>query len=244
MEEEKQIKTDCKGIWNEFLSFFDDKSKGKVNWRNRNYFYAGTILVVIINIFIFACVAKEPWDIANVGDSPTAWGEENILHFNITLSDFLSSFFHVNWQHVLLNMFCFLVAGIYLERKQGTVGLFLFVLFASYVSSIAWGANALSMYGVGFSGVNYFIYATIILDYIFSFQTYRKNETNIVLGAIVVALIYIAMCFNGGTATFSFSIIPYDLIHNSAHYTGFLAGLIIGIFTEVIKFTSRESVLK
>jgi len=177
-----------------------------------------------------------------VGDSPAAWGGESIFHFNVTLSDFLSSFFHANWQHVLLNMLCFFVAGIYLERKLGTLGLLLFIPFAAYVSSIAWGANALSLYAVGFSGVNYFIYATIILDYIFSFQKYRRNKTNIVLGAIVVALIYLAMCFNGGTTTFSFSIVPYDLMHNSGHYTGFLAGIIIGMFTEIIKFTSRKSI--
>ncbi len=200
------------------------------------------ILIVLINILIFAFVTKKPWDIAKVEDA--YWGHESIFHFNETFSSFLSSFFHSNWQHVLLNMLCFFVAGIYLERKKGTIGTVLFVLFAAYVSAIAEGANILSVYHVGFSCVNYFIYATIVLDYLFSFQKHRKNKINIILGSIVVALIYLAMCFNGGTTAFSFSIIPYDLMHNSGHYTGFLAGIIVGIFTEIVRFTSRKNILK
>ncbi len=33
-------------------------------------------------------------------------------------------------------------------------------------------------------------------------------------------------------------------MHNSGHYTGFLAGIIVGIFTEIVRFTSRKNILK
>jgi len=224
------------------LSFFNDKSKTNLKWWNRNYFYAGTILIVIINILIFAFVKKEPWEILGYKEGEGAW--TSIFYLKPTLSMFLSSFFHSNWQHVLFNMLCFFVAGIYLERKMGTFGLLGFVLFASYISALAIGANALNIYSVGYSGVNYFIYSTIIIDYILSFQKQRRNKTNIILGAILVCLIYLAMCFSGGTSKISFSFAPYDLIHNMGHYTSFVAGLIVGLFGETIKFSLKKCVLK
>jgi len=219
------------------MKFVDDKSKN-LHWWNRNYLFLGTILIVAINILIFAFVNKNPWDIVGIKNNESYWSD--IFYFKTTFSLFLSSFFHSNWQHVLLNMLCFFVAGIYLERKQGTFGIILYVLFSAYISAIAIGANSLSIYSVGFSGVNYFIYAIIIIDFLFSFQKHRRNKANIILGSFVVALIYLAMCFNGGTTEFSFSVLPYDLMHNMAHYTSFLAGIIIGLFTETIKLTSSK----
>ena len=233
-------KTAKKRNW--FLAFFDDKSKTNLKWWNRNYFYAGTILIVVINILIFAFVNKNPWDI--VGYKPNEGSWTSVFYLTPTLSLFLSSLFHSNWQHVLLNMLCFFVAGIYLERKFGTFGLLGFVLFAAYISAIAIGANDLSVYSVGYSGVNYFIYSTIILDYFFSFQKHRRNKTNTVLGAIVVALIYLAMCFSGGTEKFSFAFWPYDLAHNMAHYTSFIAGGVLALFVEAVRFASLSHALK
>ena len=233
-------KTAKKRNW--FLAFFDDKSKTNLKWWNRNYFYAGTILIVVINILIFAFVNKNPWDI--VGYKPNEGSWTSVFYLKPTLSLFLSSLFHSNWQHVLLNMLCFFVAGIYLERKFGTFGLLGFVLFAAYISAIAIGANDLSVYSVGYSGVNYFIYSTIILDYFFSFQKHRRNKTNTVLGAIVVALIYLAMCFSGGTEKFSFAFWPYDLAHNMAHYTSFIAGGVLALFVEAVRFASLSHALK
>lgn len=226
---------------NRFLAFFDDESKGNVTWWNRNYFYAGTILVVLINILIFAFVKEKPWDIVGVNNYGAHWGD--VFYFDTTICGFLSCFFHSNWQHVLLNMLCFFIAGLYLERKKGTLGLILFVIFTAYITAVAIQGNDLSVYSVGFSGANYFIYATIITDYIFSFQKHKKNKINIVLGGIELALIYLAMCFKGGTTSVSFAVYPYDLMHNMAHYTSFLAGIIVSLFVEITRFLTRKSIL-
>ena len=34
------------------MKFFDDKRKN-INWHNRNYFYIGTIIVIVLNILLF-----------------------------------------------------------------------------------------------------------------------------------------------------------------------------------------------
>lgn len=227
-----------------FREFLDDRSKGKVNWLNRNYFFLGTVLIVLLNILIHAYVHKKPWEILGI-DYHTSSHRSDVFFFGYTFCAFLDSFFHSNWQHTLLNMLCFFIAGIYLERKKGTFLFVLFVAFSSYISAIAMGTNALSIYHAGFSGVNYFIYAIIIFDYVFSFQKHRKNKINTVYGGIVVALIYVAMCFNGGTERVSFSfIIPYDLMYNDYHYSSFLAGIIIGAFTEIIKYFTQKTTLE
>ncbi len=228
-------------IFNTFLALFDDKSKGDVKWWNRNYFYVGTVLIVILNILIFAFVKESPWEIVPIEKKYGMWTSP--LYFDPTICGFLSAFFHLNWQHVLLNMLCFFVAGLYLERKMGTFGIILFVIFGAYIAEVAVQGNNLSVYSVGFSGVNYFIYATIIIDYIFSYQKYRRNKTNVILGSIEIALIYFAMCFNGGTESVSFKIYPYDLIHNMGHYASFLVGLVLGLFAEAIRFVTRKSIL-
>lgn len=226
---------------NKFLAFFDDESKGKITWWNRNYFYAGTILVVLINILIFAFVKERPWQIIEIDNYVAHWGD--VFYFDTTICGFLSAFFHSTWQHVLLNMLCFFVAGLYLERKKGTLGLILFIAFSAYIAEVAIQGNDLSVHSVGFSGVNYFIYATIIIDYIFSFQKHRKNKMNTILGSVEIALIYVAMCFSGGSTSVSFAVYPYDLLHNMGHYTSFLAGIIVGLFVEITKFLTRKSIM-
>lgn len=43
------------------------------------------------------------------------WGSFSVNNLFQTL---VNSYTHSNWQHTLLNMLCFLFAGIYLERKK------------------------------------------------------------------------------------------------------------------------------
>ena len=39
------------------MKFIDDKSKN-LKWYNRNYLYLGTLLIVVINIFVFAVIGN------------------------------------------------------------------------------------------------------------------------------------------------------------------------------------------
>lgn len=92
----------------------------------------------------------------------------------------------------------------------------------------------------GFSGVNYALYAFVIIDYIFYIFKKDKGKANVIYGAIVIGLIYLAMCYNGGTTGFGFNWYPYDLINNMGHYTGFLAGLIISLVINICKLQSKK----
>lgn len=98
-------------------------------------------------------------------------------------------------------------------------------------------SNNLSTGGIGFSGVNYGLYAILIIDYAFSFRKdkQRKNKLNLILGATILALIYLAMCYNGGTDSFGFEWYPYDFFNNMAHYSGFLAGLVLALAFNISK---------
>ena len=88
-------------------------------------------------------------------------------------------------------------------------------------------------YFYGYSGVNYALYAYVIIDYLFSLTKSRRNKTDLIFGGIVIALIYFAMCFSGGTSTVSFAPYPYDLLHNLGHGTGFFTGTIVALLVQI-----------
>ena len=64
------------------MKFFDDKSKN-VKWWNRNYFYAGTIVVVLVNILLFAFLGND-FESCIAPDNSGHWG--NGFYFIPTLS--------------------------------------------------------------------------------------------------------------------------------------------------------------
>ena len=220
------------------MKFFDDSSK-KTKWWNRNYFFAGTIVVIIINIILYAKCGNS-WEGGTVKiDDMGHWGD--VFYFNPTIMTFLNAFSHANWQHVLLNMLCFAIVGLYVERKIGTFGIVGFVVFSAYVCGVAVTANDLSVGWHGFSGVNYFLYAYVILDYVFSFRKSKRNLINTVLGASVIAVIYVAMCFCSGVSGFEFEFYPYDLMHNMGHYSAFLMGIAIGLFKNLLELITEHN---
>lgn len=216
--------------------WLDDKNK-KVTRLNRNYFFAVTVLVVIINILLYQFKSSLSVDISVTPN----WGRFSL---NNLFQAFINSYTHFNWQHTLLNMLCFFVAGLYLERKRGSLNFAAFIIVLSFFTAFATGTNDLSISSRGFSGVNYGLYGYIIIEYIFTVSQKRtRYKFNTVSGAVVVALIYLAMCFNGGTATFSFTVYPYDLLNNLGHASGFFVGLLFGAYEQVcdiIRYTKEN----
>ena len=78
------------------------------------------------------------------------------------------------------------------------------------------------------------------IEYIFTLLLRRKRDIiNIVAGAVMLGLIYFAMCFNGGTSFIGFEWYPYDLLHNLAHASGFVAGLVLGIVEQGTEWLCR-----
>lgn len=220
------------------MKYIDDKCKKQIGWWNKNYFFAGTIIIVFINIYIFAFF--NDWQVkAFLVDSFAQYHER--IYLAPFFRGFFNSFSHANLQHVLLNMLCFFVAGLYLERKTGSLGLCLLIIASAFFSSIAMASISFSAHFThGFSGVNYLLYSYIIIDYLFSFQKAKRDIINILFGAAVIALIYLAMCFNGGTSTIGFELYPYDLTHNAWHYSSFVAGIFVGFTIQIAQLKTRK----
>ena len=219
------------------MKYIDDETK-VTKWYTKNLFYVCTIFIILVNIFAFG-VGGSDWA-PHRGDSE--WN--SVLNFKNLVACFLNNYEHSNWQHCLLNSLCFLIAGSYVERKIGTVNLFVLTLTLSFFCGCATNANSRGE-SHGFSGVNYGIYAYIIIDYIFMFVYKKQTTTNVLYGAILLALIYLATCFCGGTSTFTFTLYPYDLITNMGHYTSFLTAAILSLLLQFVKWqTVRETPIK
>ena len=216
------------------MSLLNDKTK-KLHFFNKNFFFLATIIVVAVNLLLFFFLGTDFE--TSVGNGDVSWG--STLSFENMLRLFLNSFSHINLQHVLLNMLCFFVVGVYLERKIGTVNLFFLVVVLAFFTSTAVGANNVSFHWAGFSGVNYGLYSFVIVDFFFMFRKETRTKFNIISGIIMVALIYLAMCYSGGVNTFGFEFYPYDLMTNMGHYSSFLAGL---IFTTCIKIVKIQAI--
>lgn len=212
--------------------WLDDKNK-TVNWLNRNYYFVVTVFIVLLNIIIYAVYGSR---------TPSFYVKPNWGRFSVAnlFQALVNSYSHFNWQHCLLNMLCFFVAGLYLERKKGSIKFLLFMFIISIFTAYAVCANDISLGWQGFSGVNYGLYGYIIVEYLFVLiYKERRYLFNVVHGAIVVALIYFAMCFNGGTSKVSFVSYPYDLLRNLGHASGFVVGIVFSLYEQICHTISK-----
>ena len=123
----------------------DDGNK-KLKWWNRNWFFAATVAVIVVNLLVF--FFANDWQNDAFPIDPGWYVQLNhwheVFYFTPTWHSFFSSFSHANVQHVCLNMLCFLIAGAYIERKYGSISLFLTVILAAYLSELAINENHLS----------------------------------------------------------------------------------------------------
>ncbi|MDE6618151.1 MAG: rhomboid family intramembrane serine protease [Clostridiales bacterium] len=214
---------------NKFTMIIDNNRKD-LKWWQRNWIFATTVFTVLLCIIVYSS-----GDVGIDIDFDSHW--HDCLYFKGLLHVFLSAYYHANWQHVLLNMLCFFICGIYLERKMGSIFLLLLIFAFSLFGNSAVAANNGSLWFRGFSGVNYAIYAYILVDYLFCvIPKSKRNKLNIIYGGIMLGLIYFAACFNGGTQKVSFSWYPYDAMNNLGHYTSYFVGLIIATVLCTFKY--------
>ena len=205
----------------------DDKSK-KLTVLNRNYFFAVTVFIVLLNIIVYAVHGS---DTGNFLIRNPKWHSFSVKNLFQALVD---SYTHFNWQHTLLNMLCFFIAGLYIERKKGSLPFLLFMVIMSLFTAFASCTNDNGIGAIGFSAVNYGLYGYIFVEYLFTLcQREKRYKFNIVCGAVVVALIYFAMCFCGETESVAFKWYPYDLLNNLGHASGIVAGLILGLYEQI-----------
>ena len=213
-------------------SILNDQSK-HITRLNKNYFFATTLLIVLINILFYAFRVTNDLDF----EVRPVWGGFSWANLWQAL---INTYTHFTWQHCLLNMLCFLIAGAYLERKQGTLLFFVFMITLSFFTAFA-SCTSYSLSWRGFSGANYGLYSYIIIDYLFLLlQKNKRTRSNIIAGAVMLGLIYFAMCFCGGTSSVSFTWYPYDLLHNLGHASGFFVGIIFGFYTTFASFVQEH----
>ena len=218
------------------MKYIDDETR-KLHWWNRNYFFAGTVFVVLLNIIIYAADPRHAW--FHEWRVVSHWTSE--LSFGNLVKQFVSSFLHSSWQHVLLNMLCFLICGAWLERRKGTLPLLGLVFVMAWVAEAFIGANDLSTGSVGYSGVNYAFYAYAIIDYCFLFiRKSTRTKFNIISGAVLIALIYFAACYTEVGGSVAFRWYPDDFMHNMGHYSAFLGGALLGITVQLAKLLAGK----
>ena len=124
---------------------------------------------------------------------------------------------------------------------MGSLNLFLLIMAFSLFGNSAVAANNDSIAFHGFSGVNYAIYAYIVVDYLFcAIQKDKRTKLDLIYGGIMLGLIYIAACFNGGTSKFSFALYPHDAMYNLGHYTSFFVGFIMSAAIHLLIFFSSK----
>lgn len=207
------------------MKFIDDDSK-KLYWWNRNYFFAGTLIICLINILLYMNTRSVAW-FYNWSGSST---------FHNVLKGVVSFFVHTTWQHVLLNMLCLLICGAWLERRKGTLeflGLLCVMLLLIHLVEAA--ARGSYSYNLGFSPVNFGLYAYAVADYCFLFRKPTRTKINVISGAILMGLIYFASCFDGGRNSIQFNLYPSDLLN---HLIYFSAGAILGLTIQLTKLAA------
>lgn len=217
----------------EHMKFFDDKNKVVTKW-NRNYFYLGTILIIAICV-ILAWQVGFSWHF-NLFDSTAQYSGSTVNFLNI-LSPLFSALDHSSWEHVRGNIISFAIMGIYLERKLGTFK-FLSLCLVFMFFSPAYGSHMMAGIGhLGMSGVNYSLYAFVFVDFIFSFKQQRKNPTSLIFGIIAIIYAYVFSMSYAGTGFINVTYYPKNFIEHAGHFSGFVAGILVGLFYQLTKRT-------
>ena len=202
---------------------------------SRNFFFAGTIIVILLNVLLYVFNFNTSYN-PSISNGNTTGGWNATLSFAPIFQAFLNSFSHVSASHIIVNMLGVLIAGLYLERKMGSIRFIFLTAIMAFVTSIAINANFLATNWRGFSGVNFGLFFYIFVDYIFMlFNKQKRNRFNIISGLVDLVLIYALMCIDGTSDTFVMRFYPINLINNMGHYSGALAGLVLGFTVQVSK---------
>ena len=183
------------------MKYVDDKNKN-LKWWNRNYFWLGTILYVFINLMLYMSLRDL---VSTSGWSVSAEFFQRCIDVHI----------HSSWEHVLHNMLGYSICAFYIERKMGTLQFIGLNIFVTLVASAGY---------TGCSFIWFFMLGYVVIDYLFSFKKSQRNSSNIITGAIVIALEYFRCCFYDGPNGIALTYTPVQLLDNNAHFGGFMVG--------------------
>lgn len=193
----------------------------KQNWFNRNYCYLATLIIMGA---LCACFFL-------LSDKFAA-----IVATDIRWNAVLEPLRHANLGHLIGNLISFFVVSIFLERHFGSIKYFLIVVFSFVPASLATFAFSGSWDGVGFSVVNYFLFALFACVILFHFKNYFFGKAKWIFPLVILGLLMLLMCWNGETTSvegfFKFGVFT-SLLDNVGHWSSAIIGLNIAIFAEL-----------
>ncbi len=138
-------------------------------------------------------------------------------------------FLHFGLLHIAFNGLWLWELGGMIEQRQGSVTLLAIVILIAAASNMAQAMMSVSLFG-GMSGVIYGL-----LGYIIVWNRLRPAESlPLVKGVAVVMLVWLVVCMAGFTR-----LLGLGEIANTAHLSGLIMGLLLGIGTS---FLRRKSV--
>ena len=209
-----------------------------LNWFNRNYFYVTTFLIVgllCLSYFVFQ-------------NSLLYLVNEVHVYYNVVFS----ALCHSSVAHLVGNIIGLVVISIFLERHFGSIKYLGLIILATPMAAIATFAFSGHWNWVGFSGVNFFLYAIFYLTLLVRFKEYFLGKVRWIFPVVILGLNLLITCWNGSvtswTEFFVFGI--FSDFHNIAHWSSCAAGALVGVFTCLIRFdfpkkkTKTEKVLK
>ena len=129
------------------------------------------------------------------------------------------AFLHFGLMHIVFNALWLWELGGMIERRQGAIRILGLVLLIAAGSNIAQAMTGVSLFG-GMSGVIYGL-----LGYIVAWNRLRPAmQFPLVKGVAVVMVVWLLICMAGFT-----ELLGLGAIANTAHLSGLVLGLILGI---------------
>ena len=136
---------------------------------------------------------------------------------------FLNVFSHASVGWLIFSMLCFLLCGLYLERKVGSIRFVVLTLVIAFFSATATATNFLSVEWSGFSVAAYGLFGYIVAGYIFSTWRDRQRQYNqifnIIYDSIAGVIIFCIILVTGFSKG--------NIIHNIGHSSAFLLGAVL-----------------
>ena len=231
-------------------NFFNPKQQ-KLNWFNRNFYYAATIVMIalmVLSYFFFQ-------------DSLVKICEKSVgLSFLSLIFDPLC---HSNVGHLIANCLSFFVVSLFLERHFGSIKYLLIIIFASSIASITNDIEWLIEGGLtleqnpgmgvpsGASLMNFFLYGIFFTVIIFDFKPYLAQKWQPIFTIIILFVILAMICWNGDSsaiisnpkAFFKFG--RFSALFNSDgtfnnHFYSMVPGFVIGLFANIFALGNNK----
>lgn len=169
-----------------------------------------------------------PREIVSVRDDVSTWGS---IRAGQVWRLFTPALLHGSVPHIVFNLLWWVLLGGQVERRQGTSGLLMLVLFLAAVSNVA---QAVAV-GPGFGGLSGVVYG--LVGYIWFLQSYRPDlHYAISSQTFLFLMIFMFLGFSGGIENMTGT-----RVANWAHAGGLLAGVAAGSFVSFLPAKHRPS---